>query len=118
MRRLKEKPTYIFNNLKREKDKLVKQAIEVKKLDSIEKIIPIAEEQIQQANNILEKEILTGVDLARVHTIADVWSKSTSIDAGETIFFTEEEIQAIRKETLYLRKDWTSLTLLELLLRI
>ena len=86
-----------FQQLEREKDKLVKQAIEVKKLDSIEKIIPIAEEQIQQANNILEKEILTGVDLARVHTIADVWSKSTSIDAGETIFFTEEEIQAIRE---------------------
>ncbi len=86
-----------FQQLEKERDKLVKQAIEVKKLDSIEKIIPIAEEQIQQANNILQKDKLTGADLMRVHAISDVWSKSTSLDNGETIFFTEEEIQAIRE---------------------
>ena len=85
-----------YQQLEKEKDKLVKQAIEVKKLDSIEAIIPIAEEQIEQANNILQKEILTGADLMRVFTISDVWSKATSIDNGETMFFTEEEIEAIR----------------------
>ena len=86
-----------FQELEKEKDILIKQAIEVKKLDSIDRIIPIAEEQIQQANNILQKETLTGADLMRVHSIADIWSKSTSIDGGETFFFTEEEIQAIRE---------------------
>ena len=85
-----------FQQLQKEKDSLIKQAIEVKKLDSIDKIIPIANEQIDLGNSLLQKEILSGADLMRVHTIADIWSKATSMDGGETIFFTEEEIQAIR----------------------